>query len=154
MNLERKINKTLLVFLMSIACAGLATTDALAKKGGKGGNAGSGDGGEPEPVYSAAGDLINEPVAGYIDSTNLSFDSIIYRPSANFTFDLSGTSQSGQKQQGHYVVKATVNAGGAAKTITLAGTVTNKDEARWLTTVLANHIAVLNPDNVAVQATG
>lgn len=69
----------------------LVAGSTLAKPPGKGGgNAGGGNGGEPEPVYSAAGDLIKEPAAGYIDSTNLNFDEVIFRPSADFTFDLSG----------------------------------------------------------------
>ena len=79
------ISTTLL--LAGISFAG----SALAKGGGKGGgNAGSGNGGADEIIYSAAGDLINEPVAGYIDSTNLNFEDIIFRGSAGFTMDLNG----------------------------------------------------------------
>jgi hypothetical protein len=35
------------------------------------------------------------PAVGYIDSTNLSFDDIIFRPSAGFTFNLNGFDVSG-----------------------------------------------------------
>lgn len=80
------LTTTLLMAGISIAGS------AFAKSGGGkgGGNAGGGNGGADEIVYSAAGDLVNEPAAGYIDSTNLNFDDIIFRPSAGFTFDLSG----------------------------------------------------------------
>ena len=78
----------------ALAYAGTAVSSALAKDGqgrngggNGGGNAGGGKGGDPEAVYTAAGDLIN---ADSIDSTNLNFDEIIFRPSADFTFDLSG----------------------------------------------------------------
>ncbi len=81
------------IITMALLLAGLSIAGgAFAKPGGGkgGGNAGGGNGGEDEPVYSAAGYLINEPFAGFIDSTNLSFDDIIFRPSASFTLDLSG----------------------------------------------------------------
>lgn len=82
------INRIIISFMFSVACLGAPYSDALAAKGGGGkGGGNAGGGGDPEPVYTAAGDLIN---AVSIDSTNLSFDEIIFRPSANFTFDLSG----------------------------------------------------------------
>lgn len=91
MNTNTLIGKCAL--LATVLVLGLAVNGtAFAKKGGGngGGNAGGGNGGEDEAVYSAAGNLINLPAAGYIDSTNLNFGDIIFRPSAGFTFDLSG----------------------------------------------------------------
>ena len=84
------LTTTLLMAGISIAGS------AFAKSGGGkgGGNAGGGNGGADEIVYSAAGDLVNEP-AVYIDSTNLNFDEIIFRPSAGFSLDLSGFDVSG-----------------------------------------------------------
>jgi hypothetical protein len=80
---------TITCLVFAITCAS-APSIAVAGKGGGGGkgggNAGSGDGGEETPVYTAAGDLISNP----IDSTNLNFDEIIFRPDAGFTFNLSG----------------------------------------------------------------
>lgn len=85
---HRSINKTILSAFIAMACASVPISDALAKKGGGGGgNAGGGNGGDPEPVYTAAGDLID---LAAIDSTNLSFDDIIFRPSAGFQLDLGG----------------------------------------------------------------
>jgi hypothetical protein len=87
------INRIIVGFIFSLACIGAPYNDALAAKGGGGkGGGNAGGGGDPEPVYTAAGDLIN---AASIDSTNLSFDEIIFRPSANFTFDLSGFTVAG-----------------------------------------------------------
>jgi hypothetical protein len=92
------------LFYKSFIYAGIAITflvaliisqDALAGKGGNGGgNAGGGNGGDPEPVYSAYGPLLDVPDAGFINSTNLNFDEIIFRPGADFTVDLSGFSVS------------------------------------------------------------
>jgi hypothetical protein len=97
------LNRVLIGIFVAAALAAAPAGSALAKKdkGGGGGNAGGGNSGEPEPVYSATDDfedgsgnplegLIDEPAPGVIDSTNLSFDDIIFRPEANFTFDLSG----------------------------------------------------------------
>jgi hypothetical protein len=82
-----ELQRHLLTGLIALAIAGLPAADALAAKGGKGGgNAGGGNGGDPEPVYTADGALIN---GGPIDSTNISFNDIIFRPSAGFTFDLA-----------------------------------------------------------------
>jgi hypothetical protein len=60
----------LLVLAISIALV----PNALAAKGGKGGNAGSGNGGDDEPQYSANGHLGINAI-----STNLSFANIIFR---------------------------------------------------------------------------
>ena len=80
------ITTTLLLACVSIAGSAFAKPG----NGNGGGNGGGGNGGEDEIVYSAAGDLINEPAAGYIDSTNLNFADIIFRPDAGFTLDLNG----------------------------------------------------------------
>lgn len=86
-------NSVITGVLFIFAAALVISPGAMAAKGGKGGgNAGGGNSGEPEPVYRAAGDLIDVPAVGYIDSTNLSFDDIIFRPSAGFTMDLGGFS--------------------------------------------------------------
>lgn len=82
---ENILVNTFLALVLALSCS----TGAFAAKGGGGkggGNAGSGDGGGETPVYTADGDLLSNAV----DSTNLSFDDIIFRPSAGFTFDLSG----------------------------------------------------------------
>lgn len=81
-----KLEKTLGLAGICIAVILAPTSGLLAKKSGGGGNAGSGNGGDPEPVYTASGDLIE---ASEIDSTNLNFDDIIFRPGAGFTLNLS-----------------------------------------------------------------
>jgi hypothetical protein len=85
MHFQTRNVQVLFPALIGLVLALTPAAEVFAKKGN--GNAGSGNGGDPEPVYTAAGDLIN---AESIDSTNLNFEDIIFRPSANFTFDLSG----------------------------------------------------------------